>query len=72
MEERGEKLEIFDINHKKAPTLAEITLKLTDTKDSSNVSANVVDWISDGIKARNDQFVLNTGNHLIFVNIYIL
>lgn len=60
MEERGERLEMFDVNHKKAPTLAQITLKLTDTKDSSAASANVVHWISDGIKAQNDQFVFNT------------
>src|SRR5712664_2525734 len=55
MEERGERLAIFDINREKAPTLAEITLKLTDTKECSSISANVVDWISDGIKAQNDQ-----------------
>lgn len=59
MEERGERLEIFDINHEKAPTLAEITLKLTDPKEGSHISASVVDWISDGIKAQNDQYVLN-------------
>lgn len=58
MEERGERLSIFDINHKKAPTLAQITLQLTDTKGNSSNSANIVDWISDGIKAQNDQWVL--------------
>jgi hypothetical protein len=58
MEERGEKLGIFDINHEKAPTLAQITLQLTDNKEISNNSANVVDWIADGIKAQNDQYVL--------------
>ena len=50
---------IFNINHKKAPILAEITLKLTDGKESCNISASVVDWILDGIKAQNDQYVLN-------------
>jgi hypothetical protein len=55
MEERGEHLKIFDINYKKAPTLAEITLSLTNTKDNSNSTANIVDWIADGIKAQNDQ-----------------
>ena len=59
MEERGERLEIFDINLEKAPTLAEITLKLTDGKEGSDISASAVDWISDGIKAQNDQYVLN-------------
>jgi hypothetical protein len=57
MEERGEQLKIFDLDHKNAPTLAEITLKLTDTKDKSDDSANVVHWISDGIKVQNDQWV---------------
>ena len=65
MEERGEGLAIFDINHEKAPTLAEITLKLTDGKESRNISASVVDWISDGIKAQNDQFVLNNADILV-------
>jgi hypothetical protein len=55
MEERGERLKIFDINHENAPSLAQITLKLTDTKDNSRDNANVVHWISDGIKAQNDQ-----------------
>ena len=55
MEERGERLRIFDINYEKAPTLAEITLNLTDAQDGSNDNANVVHWISDGIKAQNDQ-----------------
>jgi hypothetical protein len=55
MEERGESLRIFDINHEKAPTLAQITLQLTDDKEISNNSANVVDWIADGIKAQSDQ-----------------
>ena len=58
MEERGERLRIFDLNHENAPTLAQITLKLTDTKDNSTDNANVVHWISDGIKAQNDQWVL--------------
>ena len=57
MEERGEKLRIFDVNHENAPTLAQITLKLTDSNDNSTDSANVVHWISDGIKAQNDQWV---------------
>ena len=57
MEERGESLRIFDINHKKAKTLSQITLELTEAKDNSNDIANVVDWIADGIKAQNDQWV---------------
>jgi hypothetical protein len=59
MEERGEHLTIFDLNHEKAPTLAQITLQLTNVSDSSNDAVNVVDWISDGIKIQNDQLVLN-------------
>jgi hypothetical protein len=55
MEERGEHLRIFDINHKKAPTLAQITLSLIEGEDSSNGNSTVVDWISDGIKAQNNQ-----------------
>jgi Kyakuja-Dileera-Zisupton transposase len=58
MEERGEHLKIFDINQKKAPTLAEITLSLINTKGNSNNIENVVDWIANGIKAQNDQWVL--------------
>ena len=58
MVERGESLRIFDVNHEKAPTLAQITLNLTDAKDNSDEVANVVHWISDGIKAQNDQWVL--------------
>jgi hypothetical protein len=61
MEKRGEYLKIFDLNHKKAPTLAKITLKLTEAKGGLNDS-KVVDWISDGIKAENDQLV----PHLMF------
>ena len=66
MEERGEHLRIFDINQKKAPTLAQITLKLTDAKNDSDDFGNFVDWISDGIKAQNDQFVLNLISDLVF------
>jgi hypothetical protein len=58
MEERGERLRIFDVSHKKAPTLAQITLQLTDAKDVSNHDVQIVDWISDGIKAQNDQWVV--------------
>ena len=66
MEERGEHLKIFDVNHKKAPTLAEITLALTNTKDDSNNTVDIVDWIADGIKAQNDQWVLNLISDLVF------
>ena len=55
MEERGERLRIFDLNHEKAPLLAQITLKLTDTKEYSSDKVDVVHWISDEIKAQNDQ-----------------
>jgi hypothetical protein len=66
MEKRGEHLRIFDIKHKKAPTLAEITLTLTtNTKDNSNSPVNIVDWIADGIKAQNDQWVLNVVSDLV-------
>jgi hypothetical protein len=55
MEERGERLNVFNINHRKAPTLAEITLGLCDDRDNVTGAANIVDWIADGIKAENDQ-----------------
>jgi hypothetical protein len=58
MEERGESLNIFDISQEKAPTLAQITLKLTETKDNSNDTSKMVDWIAEGIKVQNDQSVL--------------
>jgi hypothetical protein len=66
MEERGESLKIFDVNHEKAPTLAQITLQLCDNKDNSNGSADVVDWIADGIKAESDQWVFKITFHLFF------
>jgi hypothetical protein len=66
MEERGERLKIFDIDHKKAPTLAEITLALTNTKDDLNGTVSIVDWIADGIKAQNDQWVFNLISDLVF------
>ena len=55
MDERGEKLNIFDINHKKSPTLAQITLSLAESKDNSNEVSNIIDWIADGIKTEIDQ-----------------
>ena len=55
MEERGEHLHIFDVKQKKAPTLAQVTLQLTERKGGSNDAAKMVDWISDGIKAQSDQ-----------------
>ena len=57
MEDRGEALSIFDINHEKAPTLAQITLRLADENQDSSDASNVVDWVADGIKAQNDQLV---------------
>ena len=65
VEERGEGLRMFDINHKKARTLADITLELTNNKESLNNPVNAVDWITDGIKAQNDQWVAD----LIFFHI---
>jgi hypothetical protein len=57
MEERGESLRIFDLNHEKAPTLSQITLRLTETNGELTDGADVVNWIADGIKAQNDQYV---------------
>ena len=50
IEERGEKLRIFDINQRKAPTFTQITLSLTETNDNSNDDVHVVNWLADGIK----------------------
>jgi len=58
-EERGERLKFFDINHQKSPTLAQITVQLCDNKDNPDSRVHIVQWIADGIKAENDQFVLN-------------
>ena len=55
MEERGQSLRIFEVDHQNAPSLAEITLKLTESKGNTTGNANLVHWISDGIKAQNDQ-----------------
>lgn len=66
MEERGHHLTIFDIHHKKPPSLAQITLELTDMKDKPSDRAKIVDWIADGIKAQNDQWALNIISHLVF------
>jgi len=57
MEERGESLRIFDLNHEKAPTLSQITLRLTEENGELTGGADVVNWIADGIKAQNDQYV---------------
>jgi len=56
MEERGEYLSIFDLNHEKAPTLAQITLQLTENEDHRpNDKSKIVDWVAAGIKAQSDQ-----------------
>jgi hypothetical protein len=55
MEERGDKLKIFDIKHKKPLTFAEISLQLTDDNKDENDKMKIVHWISDGIKAENNQ-----------------
>jgi hypothetical protein len=60
MEERGERLKIFDIKHEKAPTLAQIKLSLIEAEDDSNNTSTVVNWISAGIKAQNNQWVFFT------------
>jgi len=58
MEERGESLKIFEVKHRKAPSLAQITLSLTEKTENSSDAMNIVDWIADGIKTENDQWVL--------------
>jgi len=64
MEERGESLKIFDINRKKAPTLAEITLQLCEERGKlDDIGGDVVDWIADGIKAENDKWVFKLKLH---------
>jgi hypothetical protein len=65
MEERGDLLRIFDVNREKAPTLAQVTLQLTEAKDQLGSQINIVDWIADGIKAQNDQWVHNLLSSLI-------
>lgn len=62
-EERGEFLKIFDINHQKSPTLAEITVQLCDDNDNSNGFVDIVQWIADGIQVENDQSVLDIIAH---------
>ena len=70
MEERGERLKIFDINHEKAPTLAQITLQLCEDKDDSNRAADMVDWIANGIKIENDKwvFICNIESFLLLIS----
>jgi len=53
--ERGQLLNIFDLNHQKLPTLAQITVQLCNNKDNPNGTVDMVQWIADGIKAENDQ-----------------
>ena len=53
MKERGNHLRIFDISHDKTPTIAQVTLQLTEVNNTSN-SAHIVHWIASGIKAQND------------------
>jgi hypothetical protein len=55
MDERGENLNIFDVNQEKPPTLAQITLRLAEENEDSNKATNIVDWVADGIKLQNDQ-----------------
>ena len=55
MKNRGNQLRIFDISHKKTPTLAEVTLQLTEIQDHSSNNVNVVNWIAHGIRMQNDQ-----------------
>ena len=57
-EERGERLKVFDINHQKLPTLAEITVRLCDNKENTGGLEGIIDWIADGIKAENDRLVV--------------
>src|SRR5271168_2741763 len=59
MKKRGKHLNIFDLRHEKVPTLAQVTLQLTEMKDHSTNGMNIVDRIADGIRAQNDQCVLN-------------
>jgi hypothetical protein len=66
MEERGESMKIFDVKHEKAPTFAQITLQLCNNKDDINASIDIVDWIADGIKAENDQYVFILKSHFFF------
>jgi hypothetical protein len=66
MEERGEQLKIFDLNHQKLPTLAQITVQLCDNKDNSDSNVDIVQWIADGIKAENDQYVVAITSHCFF------
>jgi hypothetical protein len=55
MEERGNRLKIFDVNLRKMPTLAEVTLQLCNVNANTNATVDAVDWIAAGIKAENDQ-----------------
>ena len=57
MDDRGEALRIFNINQEMAPTLAQITLWLADKNKDSIDASNVVDWVANGIKAQNYQFI---------------
>ena len=57
-EERGDRLQIFDINHRKLASLAEITVQLCDENDNSSSTLDIVHWIADGIQAQNDQCVV--------------
>jgi hypothetical protein len=47
---RGNQLRIFNISHEKAPSLAKVTLQLTETQDHSSNGVNVVNWIAHGIR----------------------
>ena len=49
---------IFDISHEKTPTLAEVTLQLTEREDHSSHTVNIVNWIAEEIRVQDDQYVL--------------
>lgn len=59
MSQRGDHLKIYDLNHDKAPSLAEITLQLSENDAYSGNGVGATAWIASGIKAENEQLVLS-------------
>ena len=55
MSQRGDHLKIFDLNHEKAPSLAQITLQLSKNDVCSGNGVSAMTWITNGIKAENEQ-----------------
>ncbi|KAG1863081.1 hypothetical protein F4604DRAFT_1587244, partial [Suillus subluteus] len=57
MEQRGEHLDIYQLKIDKAPTMAEIQLKLTKTEYADTGKCGSISWLINGINLEDAQYV---------------